>query len=939
LRADTKRINGRLLLILVFVIWLASGAAALALEPAHPANTKASATPAPTEDDRLKRIDDDLSVGLSILWKLVLACGFPLGVWWLRNEWRREALVIEPFEVPKDLQDIGISGTVMSQLLADHIFQLQRNASVEDDPADLVFVELPRLQLDLQMPGTGWSVRAAIRYFKHALGQVENRLLGEVVRNRGAFVLRLRLSSGRACEVPKRFHGPHDLDAALRSAADSAMLLLDPLIVATIRNSSESYASGYAGTLEALRQHLARAPAAQHQWAYVLWASVHKALGEFDAMEEKLRQAQMVGASVWRGQQAGVLGPRYRNFVGNLHRERLEFAAAEAQYALVLRADPKNIAALNNLGLLLGDWWRFEEAVSQFHRIIRFRPNSSRGYRGLGLIASRSYRLDEALQHFSRAIDIAPLARWPRINLIETLRSKGDFPAAFSAIAELEKIDPAFPPLLRTWGDVLMESGSPNEAEAKLEQAVALGPFDAANYASLARVRRVLGKTDPAIADAEQALALRPQMPAALNLLALLKREKGEFEAALDLFTKRKQVAPHDPWAYTALAEELRKRNRYTGAREVLLAAPAHCQLTPDYLRALGALLRERDPLAALRYFDLAIEAAPCEQWAYLDRAAALRKLGRYDEARQAVEQARGLRPGLPNWRLALGDILADQRALREAEQVFRDAVQYAPHEPGGYTGLTNVLRMAERFDEAVEVIKALLARRPNLPTALQTWGEVLRDQGDLAQSEGKLQQAEAKLREAIAADPYSPWPKLELADVLRRLGEYKDALALIHDVMDARPDMPDALLRWGEVLRDQDKCPEAEQKFRQAIEIAPCSPWPYLRVAELRAKADDLAGAIRTLESLQARRPNHPNALSQWAKLLAAVEDWTGAEAQLKAAIAAVPTSPFPLIELAYWLRKRDRREEAIAAVEHALELCPGLPKAVRASVYVLRA
>jgi len=317
-----------------------------------------------------KWFSDELANYFSVASKagIVIIVGFVIIL--LRVEWKRDALVVEPLDTPKELQDLGLTGSVMSQLLADHVLQLQRNARFDDDPSDIVFVELPKLQVDLPL-GASWSVRGAVRYLKQSFGKPEQRLVGEVVKKRSAYVIRLRTSAGWARDVSVAFHGTADLEAALESAAEGAVFLTNPFEAASISRARENTSSGFVKTREALQRYLATAPAQRHEGAYVVWASVHRALGEFDEMWAKLRQAEAV-ANLHRRARAGTTAStRYLNCVGGLYRERNECADAERMFELARRMDPGKIGALSNLGLLYYLQKRNIEAERLLKRALR----------------------------------------------------------------------------------------------------------------------------------------------------------------------------------------------------------------------------------------------------------------------------------------------------------------------------------------------------------------------------------------------------------------------------------------------------------------------------------------------------------------------------------------------------------------------------------------
>lgn len=748
----------------------------------------AAVVPAKVEPTLAAKLKNVTSVIASLVWLGLLIGGLPAAGWLLVKEWRRDALVIEPFDMPNDLQDLGLSGVVLSQLLSDHVLELQRSARLDDDPADIVFVELPKMQIDLQLPGMSWSVRGVIRYLKQATGQAERRLLGEVVRKRSTYAIRLRLTSGRARDVPQTFHGGADLEAALKSAARVAVALMNPFEAASIHYSLESYVSGYVNTIESLQQHLALAPAAAHQDAYVLWASVHRALGQFDAMQEKLRLAEMAGARLWRGELRGRLSARYHNFVGSLRREALEAEPAERAFKAALRLSRKKpLGAMTNLGLLYFDLWRLDEARHWFSKVVRNRPNSSRGYRGLGLVAMRDYRLDEALRFFARAIDVAPLARWPRINQLEALRRKGDYPAALAAVEAFKQTDAGFAPFLRGWGDLLIDMGDLPAALSKYRQAIVASPFDAWGYVGQANALGRSGMVDEAEASALRALELRPNLPGATLQLVEVHSLRGDGQQALEMLRRLVAAHPHELYAGVRLFSELRRKGQFDEAERCLAALPAHIRQAPEGLREQGWLAFDKgDYRTALAQFRRASERACYDPWAHLAQAEVLRSERAFDAAIAAVERALECRPTMAEAYRKYGEVLDAQNDGAGAERKLNEAIRLDPYDPYAHVVLAGVLRRSRRFDEAQAAIATALRLRPNLPAALRGHADLLRD---LENWPG----AERQYRAAIAAAAWEPWSHLGLADLLLKLDRGEEALAAAHVALALRPNLPRA--------------------------------------------------------------------------------------------------------------------------------------------------
>jgi tetratricopeptide (TPR) repeat protein len=888
-------------------------------EGAHPVPGKTE-----TKVSAPKEIDDTLSSYMSLAWKIFLAFALPMAGWLFIKEWRRDPLVIEPLDMPKELQDLGLSGVVMSQLLSDHVFELQRSARFDDDLSDLIFVELPKMQLDLQLPGMAWSLRALVRYLKQAFGKQERRLIGEVVRKRTVFSIRLRLASGRACDVPGTFHNMSDLDGALKSAAEVAITLINPFEAASINYFRESIETGYPNTIKSIQLYLATTPASTHQEAYVLWANVCRTMGDPTGMEEKLRLAEMAGANLADGLTVGRLGVRYRNFQGGLYRERLDFSQAEASYIETLRAFPKDLPAMSNLGLLYHDIWRLDDAVFWFRRIVRRRPNSSRGYRGLGLVAARSGNVDSALRFFSRAIDLAPLARWPRINQIETLRRKGDYAGAIKAIANFQHIDARFAPLFRSWGELLVDMNQLDEAVTKYRESIRLNRFDPWTYVSYSRALRRMGRLVESSDSISKALTLRPNLPSAIIFKSEMMIREGNIKKGLDLLLEVTKIASHDPWVFSRLVDELRRQGQLAKAKEILAGMPEDCRCSTEGLRASAWVHMEDNELSlALEKFRLAATAAPYEQWSYLGIANVFRRERKYDDALTAVKEAIEIHPLYLDAHIQHGRILAESGDIAGATERYRDAVRIAPQDVDGYLMLADALRRQSKYGEALAAINDALRILPDMADALRRHGDILRDSKDM---DGALHQYE----EAVRVARHDPASHLALADFHRLQKNFEKSITAVAEAIRLRPDMADALRLHGDILRDRGDQDGAVQKYRESSRLAPHDPWLQFKLADLLRQQKKVDDAITAVERALTLHPTFPEALGLYGDILRDRNDLDGAMHKYQEAARAAPEAPRPRVAMARVLQRQKKADVAIVLIDEALRLRPEMPEAL---------
>src|ERR1035438_9599501 len=85
-----------------------------------------------------------------------------------------------------------------------------------------------------------------------------------------------------------------------------------------------------------------------------------------------------------------------------------DYTAAERGFQSVLRIEPRNIAALSNLGVIYSHTGRADEAVAVYRRALRLSPDDKALLLNLGLVYFRQEDHARALPLFARVVEIDP---------------------------------------------------------------------------------------------------------------------------------------------------------------------------------------------------------------------------------------------------------------------------------------------------------------------------------------------------------------------------------------------------------------------------------------------------------------------------------------------------------------------------------------------------
>ncbi|RME72629.1 MAG: hypothetical protein D6776_08435, partial [Planctomycetota bacterium] len=320
---------------------------------------------------------------------------------------------------------------------------------------------------------------------------------------------------------------------------------------------------------------------------------------------------------------------------------------------------------------------------------------------------------------------------------------------------------------------------------------------------------------DPLLAEAREALETGAYREAARGLEALLA-EPGPPLEALDLWVRVQ-----------------RARGRIRSLREQLTAwARGEDGASPAFATeaalALGELLVDLDPPAALPWLDKVLAKRPDDLRARAARLAWLVWAGRREQARA-------------EW-------------LRAVEAFSRDAA--AQRDPASLRAMARIAQLAELLPSLAE-----RARRPFAEQARELYQRaweasgrrdpsILVEWAALYLRKWDLPEARRLLRKALERDPrraeaHALLAESLLEDLYGGAERYDEARREIALALATDPGLPRALLLEGELRLGDGLYDEARQRFERALERAPRSP---------RALAGKLAALVLAGKSAQAR-------------------------------------------------------------------------------------
>lgn len=323
----------------------------------------------------------------------------------------------------------------------------------------------------------------------------------------------------------------------------------------------------------------------------------------------------------------------------------------------------------------------------------------SGAYGEMGKLLMAAEYLDAAEACFLNAQALAPRdVRWPYY-LGHLYKSETDHVESAVSFERALGLKAGDVPSLVWLGEVNLELGRPEMAEAFLEKALAQRPGLVAALSGLGRAALATRDYARAVEHLEQALARDPKAVSVHYPLAMAYRALGDYAKAQVHLDRRGEVelAMADP-----LMQELDGLLRSASAYET---------------NGLRALEHEEWEMAA-EFFRKGIELRPDDPTLRHRRGTALALMGDVPGAEGEFEEALRLEPGFAKAHYSLGVIMATNGLFDEATMRFADAVRYDATYVEAHLVLADLLRRSDRADASLPYYAQAIKTDPRVSEA-----------------------------------------------------------------------------------------------------------------------------------------------------------------------------------------------------------------------------
>ncbi len=506
-------------------------------------------------------------------------------------------------------------------------------------------------------------------------------------------------------------------------------------------------------------------------------------------------------------------------WLARLYRLKNEHEKAEQVLRSILKNDPENEPAVEQLTQLLMDEGKSTEAVALLEGITAHSPSPVL-LDLLGDAYTQAHDLAKAESAYRQAVELDPSEPSHKRGLGQTLLAEEKYPEALKVYEKLSDLMPDDADVYLRIAQIYRELHQLDKAEQNLVKARQYSPGSLEVMYNEAMLYQAQGRYEDAIRVLSNAVTdikgQSPAVPSRHRSLAILYQQLGQ----LYRDTQNYQAAIYTFQELGHLGEEEDRRARmmimdtYRAAKdlpkalqtgkEALAKYPADPAIRTSHALLLGENGQTDDAVKILRA-QLHSDAGDRET--YLNIAQVYERGRRYKEAEEAARAAEVL-PGQARenemvWFL-LGAIYERQKFFDKAEEQFKKALAVNPKNAPVLNYYGYMLGdLGIRLDEAEALVQQALKEDPFNGAYLDSLGWIYF-------KENKLDVSESTLRKAVEREKHDATIHSHLGDLYAKTGRSDLAAA----------EWEKSLVEWRRSLPadlETDKVAELEKKISQS--------------------------------------------------------------------------------------------------------------------------
>ncbi|MGD0223212.1 MAG: tetratricopeptide repeat protein [Terriglobia bacterium] len=457
---------------------------------------------------------------------------------------------------------------------------------------------------------------------------------------------------------------------------------------------------------------------------------------------------------------------------------------AEAEIRAGLLLSPKNVAALNLLGISLGEQKDFAGAEKTFQLAITTNPHLPDAHTNLGNIYVAQQKNGLAEREFRDALRLDPANRDANYNLGLVLLARND---PRDAITYFNRVHPQGPEVLLNLTQAYLGAGQKEKGLELARSLSAQAKNDVRAHFTLGLLLAKQKQYSDAIHEFEIANSLQPDTFETLFNLGQVYLKEGDKDKAVDILGQALKLSPNSVETLYLIAQTLSGEGKDLDALELLVKAHKLAPANTDVIFLMARLSMKQS------FFEDAIPL---------------------------LEEGLKAAPNRPNLLAALGECYFMSGKSDQARDTFQTLIQVNPS-ARSYAFMALCYRNQGRFDEAVKYLEQGLKADPRDVSCLYNLGYI-------ASRQGQYDVAAKWLQQALAADPNYVEALRELADVKIRQKKFEEAVPLLRKCARLDPHPAPVYYRLQTVERNlhQTEAADRDLKIFQTLSRDP-TPLP----------------------------------------------------------------------------------------------------------------
>lgn len=514
------------------------------------------------------------------------------------------------------------------------------------------------------------------------------------------------------------------------------------------------------------------------------------------------------------------------------------------------------------------------EAEAAIQEGITANPSSSVGYTEYGRFLVYQSRDAEAEAQFVMGVDVEPsrveareaLAefytvtnQWEKAEAVylELVRIQGESPESRLALAEFfaqaDRLEdavgtlqavvsevPSFAPARYRLAEIHLQRGETPRASEQIDALIALNSQDVEALILRARLFLFDRKSDEAVSDLETVLRIQGNNRSGLYLMSQAKLSVGDTDQAFNYISDLDKFHPN--FLKTGLLKIQsalilgESQTAYERANELVLQLNGIVGATPE--------------MTAYELYDLKLRSK-------VARGLASMRMGRYEEAKADLEDARNRFPKSPLALISLARYHASANELDKALELYDTVLGTDNKNFDALTGATNVLQRQGKGPAANMRLDRAISANQDAPRILAGLHYL---KAMVAMSSRNLPEAESQLGKVLGYDEnYFP-AYAAFASLFAERNQVDRALTQLANVVSRKPTAPVHTL-MGMLEESRGNASEAESNYRKALDLRPGSAIAANNLAWMIAERGNgnLDEAVRLAQVSVMRSPSTP--------------------------------------------------------------------------------